>query len=304
MNYGQLIKAAWYATWQNRSMWWLGMAVFATSLPTQLLSLARQDWHTLTNLTSSGDYNTQALISSLTDLIAQYRVLLILIAACCIALVVLAYVCHCVAIGGLYHAAVEAKVGRRLSVKEMCQRGSKTVGSVLAISFILTVLASIPVVIVTALLIMVGWTGSGRWIAIFLSYIVTFLFLPLSWLVVSVLNLSLQTAILEQQSIWMSIKTGWNLWRQHLTDTLLIYVLAIGWRLLAGVTITLFGCLIAIPLVIFCYFAYSSQAWLALGLIILVGITLLLTIGLILKGITQSFFAHLWHGLYAGIAQR
>ena len=304
MNYGEIIKSAWQATWRYRAMWLLGMAVLGGCNYGSLVRVPIESWSDSSTSTNSTDYNTQQIQDALQDLVQQYWVLVVLLIICLILLVIVAYVCHYIAVGGLYQGAAWAKQGQPVKFGAMCKAGTQAFWRVFGATLCIGLCIAIPMAFYIGIAVVLAITLVGLIVAIPMLILLVVASLPLGWAMFSILSFSIQGIVLEELTIISAIKQAWKLWRAHLKDTALIYAATLLWNLLVGIVLLFFVGLVAVPLVLFGYFAYSSQAWLALGLVILIGLLLILVISIILKGISQSFIAHLWHRLYAGIAQR
>lgn len=301
MNYGAIIKSAWQATWRYRAMWILGMAVLGGFGGGNFFNVAAE---LIPDPEASTDYDTQLMYDAVGEMIQDYWILLVLLGVCLLLLCLVAYVCHFVAIGGLYQGAAAARLGQTVRFATMCKAGLQVFWRVLGLSVLLRLILMVPLVLLGILILGLALTIVGLVLAIPLFLVALVAILPLGWISTAITNFALQAIVLEGKTIRTSLLQAWQQWRVYWKDSALIYLCAVLWKLAVGMVVFLAIGLIALPLVIFGYFAYSSQAWLAIGLLIFAGLIIILTIAFIVKGIRQSFITHLWHRLYAEIVER
>lgn len=301
MNYGQIIKSAWQATWRYRAMWILGMAVLGgCNGGSTLLNVAAE---ALPDTTATSDYETQLLQDAMLDMAEEYWILLLLVAVCVLLLIILTYVFHFIALGGMYQGAQAAGLQQPVQFGTMCKAGTKSFWRTIGVSLLIRLSVMIPLLFAFFTLIALAITVVGLVIAVPLLIILLISVLPLGWVVYSVYQLALQLIVLEQGAVLSSLTQAFQLWRANWKASIMIYLMNILNNGVVGVVTVLVSGLIALPLVIFGYFAYSSQAWLAIGLLILAGLLLILTVAFLLKGIAQSFSTHLWHRFYAEVTR-
>ncbi len=301
MNYGAIIKGAWQATWRYRAMWLLGMAVLGGCNGGNFFNAAA---NAIPDSSTSTDYETQLLLDQLGETMQEYWILVVLLISCLVLLMIVAYVCHFIAIGGLYQGAAAARLQQPVRFTTMCRAGTVGFWRTVGLAILLRLMLIIPLICIGIVIVLLAITIVGLVFAIPLFLALIVIMLPLGWITTTVFSFALQGIILERLGIWPSLKLAWARWRLHWKDTVLIYLLIVVSQIIVGVILLAALGVISVPLVIFGYFAYSSQAWLAIGLLILVGLLLMLTVAFIVRGMSQSFISHLWHRLYAEIVER
>lgn len=294
MEYGNILKAAWQATWKHKAMWLLGMAIIGGS-------------HIgLTQFSYNGgtDYRTDTLLDALGELVQEYWVLVMLIALCLLLLILTAYVFHYIALGGMYRGAALAKAEQPVQFAALCRAGTETFWLVLAAALLFKIAIGALMLLLVTGLVLLALTIVGLVIVIPLIIILLCLALPARSISASLYSFTIQGIVLQHLGIHQSWQQAWQLWKAHWLDTLLIYLILVGWKVLVSLVCLVGLVLLALPVALLGYLAYTSQAWLVLGLGALVLVGSLTMVAFLIKGISQSFSAHLWHRCYAALAQR
>ncbi len=303
INYSELLVGAWRATWKYRSMWLLGMAIIGgcnagvTQTSYSLGNIASTD-------SQSMDYQTIATMDALADLAQEYWLLLLLIGICLVLLICTAWVVHYIALGGIYRGAALAKQNQPVQFTALCRAGTETFWPVLAVSLLFKIGMGMITAGAILGLVVLAFTIVGLVIVLPLLIILVCLALPLRSVISSLYSFTIQGIVLQRLSISQSWHQAWQLWKANWLDTLLIYLSLLGWRTLVGMACFIGLVLLAMPVALFGYLAYTSEAWLILGLGTLALVGLLAVVAFLVKGISQSFSAHLWHRSYAALAQR
>ncbi len=303
MSFGEILRTAWKATWKYRAMWILGMAIITGGSGFSNLFNLIPDTD-VTQFDSFSDYETQQYLNALEDVWHNYWILIVLLVVCLVLLVVLAYVFHYMALAGMVHGAATAQTMGEVRLSELCRVGASVFFPVFGISILFglgTLALSVCVIVV---LLLLAITIIGLVVAIPLAIVLLLAVIPAAWMINAWYQYALRGVVIRRLSMFASLQQGWTNMIATWQNALLAGLVRSIWTLATGMILFMASLVIIVPLAFLGYLAYTSQAWLALGLIALIGMALLLSIGLILKGITQSFYAHLWHGLYAGIAQR
>lgn len=294
MEYGNILKAAWQATWKHKAMWLLGMAILGGS-------------HIgITQFSYNGgtDYRTATLLDALGELVQEYWILLVLIAVCLLLLILTAYVFHYIALGGIYRGAALAKAEQPVHFVALCRAGTETFWPVLAATLLFSIAIGAVMLLLVTGLVLLALTIVGLVIVIPLVIILLCLALPARSISASLYSFTIQGIVLHNLKIRQSWQRAWPLWKEHWLDTLLIYLILVGWKVVVGMVCVVGLVLLALPVALFGYLAYTSEAWLVLGLGALVIVGSLTLVAFLIKGISQSFSAHLWHRCYAALAQR
>ncbi|MBI4407494.1 MAG: hypothetical protein HY565_03270 [Candidatus Kerfeldbacteria bacterium] len=304
INYSELLTGAWRATWKYRAMWLLGMAIIGGCNVGGATQFSYGLGNDASTYSQSTDYETVAMLDALTDLAREYWLLLVLIGVCLFLLACTALVIHYIALGGIYRGAALAKQNQPVQFTALCRAGTETFWPVLAVSLLFKIGLGIITAVVVLLLVILALTIVGLVIVLPLVIILVCLALPLRSVISSLYSFTIQGIVLQQLSIGQSWQQAWRLWKANWLDALLIYLCAVGWKVIVQVLCFIGLVLLAMPVALFGYLAYTSEAWLSLGLGTLALVGLLAVVGFLVKGINQSFSTHLWHRGYAALAQR
>lgn len=305
MEYGNILKTAWQATWKHKAMWFLGMAIMTGG----------GSWFTNAggnvNLTDPSDYETAAMWDGIGEFLEEYWFLVVLVGACVLLLILVAYVCHYIAVGGMYHGAKLAKQGKPVQFWALCQAGTQTFWRVLGATIVFSLAVLVAITIAILSLILLALTIIGLVLAVPGIFLLILGTLPASWIMASLYSFTIQGIVVERLAIWPAIQAAWQLFKKNWLHTLVAYGCVVGWQVASIIVIVLMLVVIGLPVAIFGVVAYTSQAWLALGLAVLAALSLFGVLALFIKGISQSFAAHAWHGFYvacrtepAALAQR
>lgn len=244
------------------------------------------------------DYQTATIVDGVFDLIEQYWFLVLLLGICFLLLIVVAYVCHYIALGGLYHGAWLAKQGKPVRFWALCQAGTQTFWRVFGASWLFAIGIGLAILVIITCLMLLAFTIVGLIIVLPAIFLLFVLALPMTWVIAALFSFTIQGIVVEQSSIWKSFQTAYGLWKKHWLYTLIVYGSVAAWQIAALFVTLVVLALIGFPVAIFGVVAYTSEAWLALGLAVLAGLSLFGLIVLFIKGVSQSFAAHAWHGFY------
>ncbi|MFA6475682.1 MAG: hypothetical protein WCV88_05835 [Patescibacteria group bacterium] len=299
MDYRKIITLAWQNTWKNRWMWLLGMAIISSSGS----FYTRFPGAAIDGLDSSDISGTQSEV--LIETLTNYWFLFVLLIVCLVLFIIVAYIFHYIAISGMQQGAAWAVQGQPVKFWAMCKVGTQHFWRVLFMSILLRLLVIVPLMCLLVIIIVFAITIIGLILAIPLAIALLMCSLPIAWASTVVYRFALQGIVFEQHGIWQSIKIAWARFQAFWSDTLVAYIVSIVWTIIISLVTFILVIIIAAPLAILAYFTYTTEAWLALGLIIGSGLILVGVISFIIKGISQSFISHLWYGFYlAALAQR
>ncbi len=274
-------------------MWWLGMVIMG-GCNTAVVNVGSN----FVSPVDTSDYQTASIIDGVSDLLEQYWLLVLLFGICVLLFGIMAWVFHYIAVGGIYHGAMLAKQGQPVRFWALCQAGTQTFWRVLGTSLIFSVIIGLATALVMISLIILALTLIGLIIVIPAIFLLVILALPIGWVVGTIFSFTIQGIVVQQYRIGQSFSAAYGLFKQHWLQTLTAYASIVGWQLAATLVTLVCLALIGLPVAIFSLVAYTSQAWLALGLAVLSAMSLFGLIVLFIKGISQSFAAHTWHGFY------
>ncbi|EKD79298.1 MAG: hypothetical protein ACD_41C00108G0001, partial [uncultured bacterium] len=246
----------------------------------------------------TADYETATVLDSLGDLLTDYWILVVLFVICLLLFIILAYVCHYIALGGIYHGASLAKQGKPVHFWALCQAGTQTFWRVLGVTLLFSISLGLAVTSIVLCLIFLAFTIIGLILVIPGIFLLILITIPASWFVAALFSFTIQGIVIERLTIWDSITAAYRLFKKNWVHTLVAYASVVGWNVAAVIVTLLILVLIAMPVAIFGMVAYTSQAWLAFGLAMLAALSLFGVLALFIKGISQSFAAHAWHGFY------
>lgn len=293
MEYSNILKTAWQATWRHKAMWFLGMAIMGGCN-----TVTFNTGGNIGSVIDTSDYQTANMMDGLFELLEQYWLLVLLFGICFFLLILVAWVVHYIALGGIYHGAMLAKQDKPVRFWALCQAGTQTFWRVVGTSLLFSIVIGAVMTIVVLSLIFLAFTVIGLIIVIPAIFLLVILALPMSWIIGTLFSFTIQGIVVEQYRIWQSCKAAYALFKKHWLGTLIAYASVVGWSVAAMFLAIILVVLIGFPVAIFVVVAYTSQAWLALGLAVLAGVSIFGLILLFIKGISQSFAAHTWHGFY------
>ncbi|MBI2415616.1 MAG: hypothetical protein HYV33_03075 [Candidatus Kerfeldbacteria bacterium] len=288
MQYGQIIQQAWEHTKRYKAMWLIGMLVLSSSgggsgcnIPTGPMD-------------SGNDYSSN-WSSSVGQWFEQYWWIVVIAGLVILALAVVAIVLHYIAVGGLFIGAQQARQGHRPKFGDMFLAGLQQAHRTFAVEFLLGLIT---------LGLMIGGLLSIVLLACSIIGLVLVPFALLAWLagcvavvlIISVVRLySLQYLVLQRQGVWASIQHGWQLLRQQLAHSAVIYGLDLLVTVAVGIGLLILMLLVILPFGIVGFIAYAAASWIGLTVSISLGVLLLIGLILIVKGIRNAFSYNLWH---------
>lgn len=299
MEYIQLLKKSWQATWRQKMMWWLGMAVLGGGssvffrLSVDVADIALDD--------SSGD--PSPLVEVLNDPLAQlwwqdYWWLVVVVIVALLLLWLMAIVFHLIARSGLYFGAQQARLEQSVRFSEMLHAGVQSFWRYIGFYLLFGVGKLAAQIAIIMNLLLLSATIIGLIVAVPLVVILLLLSFPLAMALEVFVIYSLQGMSLQQYSSAQTMQEAWQKLQRRPGQTALAYVLMIIVKLVVGLGGLLIALLIATPFAIFVYVAYTSQAPLLAVVSGCVGLFVLMVIGLIGKGIFISFQSHFWNRVY------
>ena len=300
MEYTKLLREAYHATFEHKGMWWLGMAVMTGGgIGSQFFSNGVQFIPDVIEDAGGGSFDEFFADPVWQQWWADSWWLVVVGLGLLMLLWIVAVLTHLVAQSGLYYGAEQARLGKPVQFGTMCVVGLKTIWRyfgfyvLLACARFLVGLAFI-VALLTLAASIIGL------IMVVPLLLVTVLF---SWIVALLVEVfvvyCLQGMTLRQYSAWNTFSYAWKMLRQHWLDSALMAGLVWLIKLGFGLASFFLYLILIVPFAILAYVAYTSEAWLMLVLSLAVGSTVILAVWLSLKGMIQSFYAHVWHRVYA-----
>ncbi len=301
MDYSKLIRDSYQTTFQHKRMWWLGMAVLTGStVGGRLISTGIQEAISFSDNTELSNeialfFNSQGM----QDWWADSWWLVLVIVGLLFVLWIVAILTHLVAQSGLYFGAQQARLGQPVKFGAMCAIGVKTIWRYFGFYILLAIarfLAGLAFFISFISLL-------ASIIGVIVAVPIIFAVMMLSWVLAIVIEVyvifCLQGMTLNQYSSWDTFYQAWMVLRKNYLESILTAVLVILIKGALGLASFFLYLILVSPFAILVYVAYTSEAWLMFILSLVIGSLVIFSIRLLLKGMVQSFYAHLWHRLYA-----
>ncbi len=344
MDYGSLIRQAWIITWRYRFLWLLGiLAGGAVGLPA--LNGGNSGWRTNSRDMQQLSPDMAAAAASIEQWTLANIGLLIGVAAVGVLLALILLVLSFIAQGGMAQATADLATGHTSSLGRAWSSGvhmfwryvglwlvlvaaaiiiAAIIGAVVAAAAVVTVVGDAPgiglaigalgaaaiiVGFVGFVVQIVGETSVPRWLIVVGA---TLFALPLfTVFVVVALGLSVVVAF-AQRAIAVenvgpvdALRSGWQLARAHLGESLLTWLINVGLAIATGVT-ALLGIVGAVVLLGGIGWALFSIAGLTAPTIAYIGLggVALLALILTLTGIANAFFWTYWTLAYLRLSGR
>lgn len=286
MDYGDILKKSYQLTKKHKILWLLGMLIGGGS--------------SCGGNYSFGDLNDTDFGRDLSDkfdfsVFIDYWYIIALIILLLGLFVLVVMIISIMARGGMYHGVKQAQEDKKVSFKESFIFGARKFWRVLGIQLIMAAAigAVVFVLILPAALLfiipIIGWIVGA--ILIFLAILII---LALSLVFALLINFVNCYAVLEDKKIIESIKSGWNLLKKNLGDSIIMALILFGIGLGAGIVILIS---LFFVLAIFGgigFLAYLVFKWIGVAIVIGVALLILTIIGLFLKGILNVFTYSCW----------
>jgi hypothetical protein len=301
VEYTKLLREAYQATWQHKRMWWLGMAILTGgSLGSNFVSNGLQivgDSADTTELSDAiGQWWSDPAVQ---DWWADSWWILIVVGFLVLLFWIVALFTHLVAQSGLYHGANQARLGQPVKFGEMCKVGIQTTWNYVGFYLLFALGRAVAGLTWTVALVTLAASLIGLVLAVPLAGLSIFAWVAINIVLETFIIYCLQGMTLQRYSGTATFGFAWQLLRQNFLDSVLASILVMLLKLAIGLATLFLYLILILPFAILAYVAYTSQGWLMAGVSSIVGGVLILALWLVLKGMVQSFYTHLWHRIYA-----
>ncbi|MFA6027658.1 MAG: hypothetical protein WC752_01910 [Patescibacteria group bacterium] len=286
MNYGDILKKSYQLTKKYKILWLLGLLIGGGSSYSGNYSFSGLGDSELGNdLTNEFDFS---IIQDYWYIVAVLMLLVLLF-------VLVAAVISIMARGGLFHGVHQAQEDKKPSFKESFYVGAGKFWRVLSIQLAMVAVigAVICVLIIPAALLMIipviGWVIGGLLLIVAILLIIV---LSLTFALLS--NYIYCYAVIENQTIVQSIKSGWALLKKNLGESIIMALIIYGIGF--GAALVIIFSLILI-LAIFGgvgFLLYLAFKWIGVGIAAAIALIVLMVIGLLLRGVLNVFTYSCW----------
>jgi uncharacterized membrane protein len=292
MEYGQLITRSVSIVWRHRYLWLLAILGGADvgSCGFYGNSNAPRGPGGRASL-GTGQQFGQFVLNNLGVIVALVAVTLVL--------ALLWFLLSCLTTGALVRASAEHDADRPFRLGQAWRTGITTFGSILGLR-LLGLLFGLVVVAVLGLLALLGFVSyaggnSGGLAAIVVvGVLVVLALIPIAILVGILFILATRSVVLEQRHAVPALGRAFELMRERLGRTLLVWLIQVGLSIGAGVAGALVFVVVAVVLAIPVVTAFAVGGT-AGGFVLLVPVVLLLVaLGVALAGITGSYLSTYW----------
>ncbi len=282
-------------------MWWLGMMILAGGGGSFNIP--------------SGDISTEEFDSSVNevfgsgfdvaDFFFQFWWSFLILGVLVFLLIVITAVLHYIAIGGLYYGADQARQGKeKVRFGDMMKGGWKKFWPVLGLHVLVSIALGIVGLIIAIPLILLAITIIGLIIVIPVVIILLILALPTGGIIRTVMAYATQYVVFHDEKIIDSLKKGWQLFKNNLSDSIVVFLLELLVRIVVGFVTFGIILLIALPLAILGFILYTSTGWVGAGIVIALALLVLFTVGLVIRGIKNTFLYNMWHLAFAELTAK
>ncbi len=298
IKYSKIFKEAFEVTKRYQAMWWLGMLVAGSSsgcnarIPGNFGGLDNvEQWDTWSSVAIQG------------WLIAHWW-LISLIGLLLVALFIIAMLFNYIAIGGMYYGAQQTVKNQVVKLNELFRYGIQQFVRVLGLRWLVSGGIVLALMLIAIPLIALAFTVVGLIIVIPAVILLILAFIPFGVVIQIILQYAQQYLVLQQQTILISLQSGWQLFRKHLADSIIIYLLTVLVRIGVAMATILVVLFISLPFAILGFILYNTISWPGVIDVVVLAVMVLLVALYIIRGISQTFYFHLWHRTYATLAQR
>lgn len=292
MEYSKILKNAFEATKKYKAMWLLGM--FVASGSSGCVGRFPSGFNSM-------NFDSFSQGSDVFDAVklVEYWWIVALVVILVFFLMIISVAFHNIAVGGMFYGAKQAAMNQSVKFNDMFRVGWKNFAKMFGLHFLVKGTLALALVCISIPLIALAFTIVGLIIVIPAAIILLFALIPVSVAVQILLMYARQYIVLQQQTIMNSLKLSWQLFKAHVGDSIVMYLLTgvIGF----GITIVtvLIALIICIPFAILGFILYTVFSWAGVVAVATLGISVLLSALYIIKGISQAFMFHLWHGAFA-----
>lgn len=300
MEYTKLLREAYYATFEHKRMWWLGMAVLTGSgLGFRIFSNGAQYLPGALE-----DATGESLDELFADPVWQqwwsdsWWILFIAL-GCLFLFWIVALLIHLVAQSGLYYGAEQARLGKPVLFGAMCRVGVTTIGRYFGFYILLALMRFIAGLAFLIAFITLAASLVGLVFAVPLLFVTLLTSWAIALLVEVFVIYCLQGMTLRQYSSIDTFRYAWKTLQTNWLNSLLMAGVMLLIALVIGLASFCLYLILLAPFAILAYVAYTSEAWLMFGLSLAVGSLVIMAVWLTLKGMIQSFYVHVWHRVYA-----
>jgi hypothetical protein len=301
MNYGEIIRDAFWITWRNRFLWFFGFFVAGGG------GTSSNFFNVPSNLSGRGDFSGAAQWME-NNLAAILVVVGVLVLALALIFIVLSFI----STGGLADSVAAIDRGEQRSFSSTWRAGTSNFWRVLAQAILLFLIAlGLLLVVLLVAGLPIGLTfvlteSVGARVALSILFglvgilLAIVLFVPLY----IVGQFALRKLVVGRERIAYSIAAGYGLFRRHIGSSLLVWLMGIllafgiGIAVLIGVAIV--GFILFLPTIILAVAEYTTAAVVA-GVV--AGV-ILLPILLVVSGAVGAFSHAYWTLAYLRLNER
>lgn len=300
MEYRQLLKESYRATFRHKRMWWLGMAVVGGGGGEVISRIIGQGINISLDENGETVQKMEAFFESplLRLWLEDYWWIVLIMGVSFFLLWIAAIIFHLIARSGLYYGADQARTEQPVYFGKMVQAGVNTFWRYIGFYILLALIENAVMLLLFFNILWLALTIIGVIFAFPLLIISIFLIVPLAMALEVFVIYSLQGITLKRYGIIETMRTTWETLRHHVGENALAYLLIMLIKLVASFAVAVLVVILATPFAILAYVTYTSDAIVGAGLIVFSGLLLIGVLLFIWKGILQSFFSHFWNRVY------
>lgn len=294
MEYSTIIKQAFESTKRNKIMWLLGIFVASGSgggwnfrLPT---SFDSEDFGSAGEGFRVFDWDVW---------FTEYWWLVLLIGVLILALIIVQVILHNIAVGGMFYGAQQTAGNVSVKFRQLFGVGTKYFPKMFGLHFLVKATFVMALLLISIPLIALAFTIIGLVVVIPVAIVLFLALIPIGAVVHILFMFARQYIVLRQQSIMDSLKSSWQLFKNHLGDSVVMYLLSLLIGLGVGLATLIIVLLIALPFAILGFILYNAVSWPGVIGVAVLGVLVLMIVLFIVKGMYQAFTFHLWHRTFA-----
>jgi hypothetical protein len=286
--FGEIIKDAWKTIIHNTKLWWFGIFVGTG------ISVTIPDFSGYGGGGVGGGVDMGSFTKTLQDIMDNWVIVLVGIAFVALFLVVFFFIIL-ICQSAILHGFVKVKNGEAYKFWNLVGLGIKKVGRL----FWMAIIYVAPnLVLLGIALLAFPWSnfslGGIRWWLIIPIVCILVLY---NLFVALFRHYSYCFAVIENQSGWQAIKSGFCLMKKNFGNVFVVGLIYIGLSMAATIGMVITLLILCLPFVLLFVLAIFMAKWLII-VVISLGVIVLLTIALALRGAIGAYFQSYFTNAY------
>lgn len=294
MDYGELVTRAWTIFWRFRYVWLLGILGGASEFG------GTSNFPGSYNIGgSSRAGRTGNLPAEVSDWLTANVGLLLALLGLLLLLALVYFVISCISTGALIRAGAEHDAERPFGLGLAWQAGRQAFWRILGLRLLLFVLVLLVAAVLGALIVVGMVSGlndrpAGVAIAVVAGVGLVLLLIPVGIAFSIAVPFGTRAIVLEQRGILDALSRGFRLLFARLGRSLLVWLIGVGFGLLAGIVLALAVVVVALALGLIglaVYAAFGVGAALAAGAVLLL---LFIVATVVMAGLPGAYISLYW----------